>query len=217
MEQVQYSATESDGERQLVHAFEKENVHPVKYLDHGEWSIIDFFEKRDERMGHKVLRFLLSKEPYGSLSPVASSPVIAQDEVADDVYEPPIRYLAKTHRIIRDTLLARKLKQSYRFRCQICGAARKDGNGESYAEAHHIRPLGHPHDGPDSKDNLVVLCPNHHCDFDLGAMAIDPADGRTIVHKFENSVQGSKVHFERGHRFNLEHLKHHFDHVFGRQ
>ncbi len=201
-------------ERQLVHAFEKEAVRPVTYLDHGEWSVVQFLEKNEEKTGRKMLRFVLSKEPYGTLSSVYNSPIIAPNEVADDVYEPPARYLAMTHRIIRDTVLARKLKQAYGFRCQICGTTRKNGTGESYAEAHHIRPLGHPHDGPDAKENLVVLCPNHHADFDLGAISIDPSDGRTIVHRFEKAIDGSAVHFERGHRFNREYIRYHHDHVF---
>jgi hypothetical protein len=33
-------------------------------------------------------------------------------------------------------------------------------------EAAHIRPLGAPHNGPDTWDNTLCLCPNHHVPFD---------------------------------------------------
>ena len=33
-------------------------------------------------------------------------------------------------------------------------------------EAAHIRPLGAPHNGPDTLDNTLCLCPNHHVPFD---------------------------------------------------
>jgi hypothetical protein len=35
-------------------------------------------------------------------------------------------------------------------------------------EAAHIRPLGAPHNGPDTLDNTLCLCPNHHVLFDHG-------------------------------------------------
>jgi putative restriction endonuclease len=42
-----------------------------------------------------------------------------------------------------------------------------------FAEGAHIRPLGAPHDGPDSVDNILCLCPNDHVRLDYGAMVID--------------------------------------------
>src|SRR2546426_5262959 len=180
-------------ERQLVRVFEKESTHPVTYLDHGEWSVLQFRKVKEPKTGRETLRFYLSKEPYDEMRQLPEAPVIAHEQISDDVGEPPARYHAETHRIIRDTAMATKLKQTYRFRCQVCGTIRKDGKGQPYAEAHHVKPLGHPHDGPDSKDNLVVLCPNHHADFDLGAIAIDAHDGRTIMHKFEKSLDGTRI------------------------
>ncbi len=42
-------------------------------------------------------------------------------------------------------------------------------NGLNYCEAHHIKPLGFPYNGPDKKENILVVCPNCHvkCDFKL--------------------------------------------------
>jgi predicted restriction endonuclease len=44
--------------------------------------------------------------------------------------------------------------------------------GFFYCEAHHIRPLGSPHDGPDEESNLVIVCPNHHVLLDYGAIRL---------------------------------------------
>ena len=61
----------------------------------------------------------------------------------------------------------------HQYRCQVCGVALKPQEF-LYAEGAHIRPLGKPHDGPDSLDNNLCLCPNHHVLFDrLGFMIAD--------------------------------------------
>lgn len=44
-----------------------------------------------------------------------------------------------------------------------------------YAEAAHTRALGAPHDGPDSIENVLFLCPNDHVRFDTGAILINSA------------------------------------------
>jgi putative restriction endonuclease len=45
--------------------------------------------------------------------------------------------------------------------------------GGTYSEAAHIRALGKPHLGPDTVDNILCLCPNHHVLFDRGSIWID--------------------------------------------
>jgi putative restriction endonuclease len=78
---------------------------------------------------------------------------------------------------------------------------RLDGSAGPYAEGAHIRPLGAPHNGPNSKDNLLCLCPNHHALFDLGGvtvaddLSLNGAPGRLTVHT--------------RHRINAEHLRYH--------
>ncbi len=74
-------------------------------------------------------------------------------------------------RIVRDTKQARRIKELYDFRCQMCGT-RLEGIAGPYAEAAHIRPLGRPHNGPDTAENILCLCPNHHVLFDHGGLTI---------------------------------------------
>jgi putative restriction endonuclease len=75
-------------------------------------------------------------------------------------------------RIVRDTKIFQDIKKLYCFKCQVCGIAIKTKKG-LYAEGAHVKPLGNPHDGEDSADNLLCLCPNHHVMFDKGTFSID--------------------------------------------
>lgn len=85
-----------------------------------------------------------------------------------DVDTPPRRIKAVVSRIIRDTPTARRLKQLYSFRCQVCGQQIELEAGRYYIEVHHLRPLGGNHRGSDHETNMMVLCPNHHAMFDYG-------------------------------------------------
>lgn len=83
------------------------------------------------------------------------------------------------YRVLRDTRLARALKTLHDNECQICGLSIDLANGVRYSEAHHIQPLGRPHDGPDVRGNILILCPNHHAMCDYGAIQLDVARLRT--------------------------------------
>ncbi len=94
-------------------------------------------------------------------------------EAADLGSPAPGRVETTTYRILRDTELARQVKLLHKFRCQICGHTILLPGGRYYAEAHHIRPLGKPHDGPDLIGNILCLCPNHHAELDYGVATIE--------------------------------------------
>ena len=85
---------------------------------------------------------------------------------------PPTRVATTTYRILRDTVTARHLKADQQCICQICGTTIDLPDGRRYAEAHHVRPLGRPHDGPDVRENMLVLCPNHHAMCDYGVIRL---------------------------------------------
>lgn len=91
---------------------------------------------------------------------------------AIDLASPPGRVPTTVHRIIRDTVLARRVKQLHRYKCQICGHSIQLPDGSFYAEAHHIQPLGEPDNGPDVIGNILCVCPNHHAELDLRARQI---------------------------------------------
>jgi|GEM_PF-6786056 len=88
----------------------------------------------------------------------------------------PDRVHTTIERIIRDTALSKQFKQLNDWTCQLCSTVIELPDGTRYAEAHHLRPLGSPHDGPDSSPNLVCVCPNCHAKLDLGAITLRRSD-----------------------------------------
>lgn len=87
---------------------------------------------------------------------------------ANDLPDPPSRVETTVSRIIRDSLLSRRVKQLHGYKCQLCRHSIELPDGSRYAEAHHLQPLGSPHDGPDIEGNVICLCPNCHVELDYG-------------------------------------------------
>lgn len=114
-----------------------------------------------------------------------SSPPIAND------FEPlpagaaePARQAIVTYRILRETEMARKIKLLHKNRCQLCSLTIQI-RGKQYSEAHHLKPLGMPHCGPDIPSNIIVVCPNCHVRLDyfsvhLSAASFQPLGGHVI-------------------------------------
>lgn len=146
--------------------------------------------------GFRIWRFRLLKIPAG---PNASERV--EEERSD--YSAAPRRETTVLRIVRDTRQAREIKALYDYRCQACGT-RLEGPAGPYAEAAHIRPLGAPHNGPDTPDNTLCLCPNHHVLFDHGGLVIE--EDLSLI-----GVEGS-LNVNRSHHINSEHLRYRRDH-----
>ncbi|MPS65049.1 MAG: hypothetical protein DI622_07925 [Chryseobacterium sp.] len=72
----------------------------------------------------------------------------------------------------RDNTTIAKIKLLRNFECQICSKTIIRKNGEKYIEAAHIEPKHKK--GKETLDNIILLCPNHHKEFDLG---------NTIIHE----------------------------------
>jgi len=111
---------------------------------------------------------------------------------------------------LRDEQLVEELKNRYDDTCQVCGDRRNQGDGQAYSEVHHVKPLGRPHSGPDEKSNMLVLCPNHHADFDNGVIAVDPQT-EMLFHPFEDirdhlQCEGSHSISREYYRYHLEEL-----------
>ena len=96
----------------------------------------------------------------------------------------PGRELQATYRILRDTALARQIKLLHKNKCQLCGMGIDLPDGKIYSEAHHIKPLGIPHNGPDIAENIIILCPNHHAMLDYGAIPLKTEEIRTHPRHF---------------------------------
>lgn len=151
----------------------------------------------------------LSKLSSAEIVRLESAENADRQEPARDLGTPdPERVETTRSRVIRNTDLAHDMKRMYDHTCQICGASRQGPDGDPYAEAHHIRPLGRPHDGPDEPENILVLCPNHHADFDYGRLTVDPETYR-VTHTYEEAVDGKQIDVADPHELSDEHLTYH--------
>ncbi|HHT9146742.1 MAG: HNH endonuclease [Candidatus Brocadiaceae bacterium] len=99
---------------------------------------------------------------------------------ANDLQSPEDRVPTTIYRILRDTELSRRIKYEHGYKCQVCNHTIQLPDGSYYAEAHHIKPLGIPHNGPDISGNILCLCPNHHAELDYGVAAISLSALRLI-------------------------------------
>lgn len=162
----------------------------------GLYLVEDYWHEKGKH-GFLVWRYRL-KKIAPSIVPPAVNPV---PPTAGTV--PSSRQEVTYQRIVRDTATARKVKDKYSFKCQVCNLVIETPVGP-YAEAAHIRPLGRPHNGPDTQDNLLCLCPNHHVMFDSGVIGI--ADDLTLI-----GLKGS-IRLEKGHQIDTKHLTYHRNH-----
>lgn len=114
---------------------------------------------------------------------------ITQDQVIQSVD----RNRIEINRVIRDTYLVKKVKRLCQFQCQICGNRLQIGDEEFYSEVHHIRPLGDPHNGPDTLENMLCVCPNCHVQLDYGAIPINISQLR-FAERNPLSIQSIEYH-----------------------
>ena len=118
--------------------------------------------------------------------------------VIDEDRGAPKRIHCEISRIVRDTPKAREMKSVYDYQCQVCERRIDLPNSASgYVEVHHLKPLGKKHHGKDNRDNMLVLCPNCHAEFDLLCVAIHPKTGGLVR---ASGRSGSRVRFETNHR-----------------
>jgi putative restriction endonuclease len=103
----------------------------------------------------------------------------------------PERVSSYTTRILRDTFTAESVKKKHDYVCQTC-STRIERLGGAYAEGAYIRPLGRPHNGPDTADNILCLCPNCHVLFEGWAFTIE--DDGTLLGALDGSLNEVEAH-----------------------
>lgn len=165
------------------------------YRYDGLYRVVDYWAEPG-RSGHRVWRFRLV--PFDAPQ---------TDRVGEQraSYESAPRQEERAERIVRRATIAESVKQLHKYRCQVCGE-RLDTAAGPYAEAAHIRPLGRPHDGPDTAENMLCLCPNHHVLFDQF--------GLTIADNFELIGFPGRLRTHARHRIYLAYVRYHRDLFF---
>lgn len=102
------------------------------------------------------------------------------NEIMKNVSPERIKKIVSTT-IRKDTLIVNALKSAAGYRCQFpsCGVQiRKKKNG-FYIEVAHISPVSSG--GQSVLGNLLVLCPNHHKEFDYGDLKIQKQSNKLLV------------------------------------
>ena len=166
---------------------------PSGYRYDGLYIVEDAWEQTGKD-GFRICRFRLLKVDEEPIPSVAGAP------------PPPVKTnTAIVTRRIRDTAMARQVKEMYDHTCQFCGVRLVLPDGRGYAEGAHIRPLGKPHDGPDTADNVLCLCPNDHFLFDHGARVFTDALEVMDCHE----VPVGKLAFVSGHAIDLSVVSYH--------
>lgn len=166
----------------------------VGYVYSGLYKVIKYWQQPGIS-GYKIWRFKLQKIP--------SDITYLKQKELDTLPERKELYLKK---IIRDSSLVKKIKELYNFKCQICGIILKlKEKGIYYAEAAHIKPLGNPHNGPDTIENMLCLCPNHHVLFDNGAISIN--NDLSLI-----GIEGS-ILIKSKHKISKEYIKYHRENI----
>lgn len=160
-----------------------------------------------------VLReiYLAEVDQHGLMERLGLAGYESASGIPDDIEDPEgesgpaARRPATLSRIVRDTELAVRVKQLHSDRCQVCDLQLPTRFG-TYSEAAHIRGLGRPHHGPDKLSNLLVLCPNHHVQFDALAIYVDTNNAvRTTTD--DSSIGELRQH--PAHHINEAHLRYH--------
>ncbi len=74
--------------------------------------------------------------------------------------------------IRKDTKIIGALKKAVDYKCMFsgCGVRIPKKDGKYYIEVHHIKPVSKG--GKSVLGNIVVLCPNHHKEFEYGKLEI---------------------------------------------
>lgn len=70
----------------------------------------------------------------------------------------------------RNNKIIALIKVLRNFKCQICGYSIQKKDGSKYIEAAHIMPKHKK--GKENPENIILLCPNHHKEFDFGNLLI---------------------------------------------
>jgi predicted restriction endonuclease len=118
------------------------------------------------------------------------------------------RSKSEVFRYVRNQGKVKRLKNLYHNKCQIveCGFTFEHNihsKKEFYSEVHHYNPLKKQSD--DDFGNMIVLCPNHHAEFDYSTKFIH-RDGISIINQSGNDI-GETIKFHKLHTLDMKNIE----------
>ena len=120
-------------------------------------------------------------------------------------YQRTARSEVTVNRLNRNLKISERVKEIYSHHCQVCGTLLKSPSGPISIGA-HIKPLGKPHNGPDTLSNMLCLCPNHHDQFDKLSFCIDP-ESLSIIGL--EGFTGQRLTIKPGHKIDIDFILYH--------
>jgi predicted restriction endonuclease len=159
------------------------------YRYDGLFLVTGYSTKQGED-GYKILQFRLEQ---------------VEDETEEDL--PLDRWERPLAGVHANRLLSAEVKAIYDFSCQICEEALEVPGGMKIAETVHIRDLGRPHNGPDVRENILCVCPNHRNLFLYGAIVI--TDEFEVIDQARGQNLGP---LRLAHKVDVEHIRYHRAH-----
>lgn len=191
-------------------------LYKSKYIE-----LINYYKKNKESSNHKSIFYIPYREGIRSMNGGYLSELTLDlqeilfgeefiQKIEDEDGKIPKKIKTNILRRIRDTKIVRELKENYENKCQICGLSLLKSKNKSYSEGHHLHSLGE--DGPDIKENIMILCSNHHTEFDYKTIAINPRTGK-IEHLNTDNIFNGKVpnSFNKIHIINDKFLEYHYN------
>jgi len=143
-----------------------------------------------------------------NIPPAEDDVRIEHPPVSSQTPIPPIRQTSGVvTRYIRESKYGKELKKEYNYKCCFCEIEVERPFDFPYVESCHLKPLNE--EGPDSKENLLILCPNHHIELDYGAISIkedmtlvhinkqNPLHGKTIILRHELNPEFIRFHYRK--------------------
>ncbi len=161
---------------------------------------VEKYERVKGKSGFFICRFYMT-----SISSIENLQTTLVETFKED-YVPVVREDTVVSKIKRSVLNREKIKKIYDHKCQVCNISINTPNG-NIAIGAHIKALGKPHNGPDTIDNMLCLCPNHHAQYDAFGFYIDPKTFKIVG---LDELNDKKIKIDKKHKIQREFLEYHF-------
>lgn len=124
------------------------------------------------------------------------APITTREELLNELSEVTkvtSQYIIINHKAYRrDNKAIAIIKLLRGLKCQICANYIKKKDGKNYVEAAHITPKHK--NGNETPENILILCPNHHKEFDLGDRKIIERQNGHIIFNLNNKRYDLSLH-----------------------
>ena len=168
----------------------KHKINLIQAKEKSVYGIIEKFKNIEKYLEIKKIK--LKSEEFETIIPSSMKKEIRKNKVT-------------TLRRIRDTIKSKKLKKIYQNTCQICNYSFPQYVKLGYSEVHHVWPMGDK--GNDDFDNMLVLCPNHHTEFDYRVIQFNSSKNNVI-----EDLEGKKIgtiSYKKGHILDKKNISFH--------